>query len=34
MGSLRENYKELIKTNKLIIKLPQRFRSEKYNVCP
>ena len=29
---LRENYKEFIKNNKLIIKSQQRFRSEKHDV--
>ena len=31
MDSLRENHKEFIKNNKLILKSQQRFRSEKHN---
>ena len=30
--SLRENHKEFIKNNKLILKLQQRFTSEKHYV--
>ena len=30
--SLRENHKESIKNNKLILKYQQRFRSQKHNV--
>ena len=32
MQSLKEDQKELIKANKLILKTQRRFRSEKYNV--
>ena len=32
LNSLSENHKESIKNNKLILKLQQRFRSEKHNV--
>ena len=32
MDSLIENYKELIKNEKLILKSQQRFRIEKHNV--
>ena len=32
VDSLRGNYKEFINSNKLILKLQQRFRSEKHNV--
>ena len=31
VDSLRENHKEFIKNNKLILKLQQRFRREKHN---
>ena len=31
VDSLRENHKEFIKNNKLILKSQQRFRSEKHN---
>ena len=32
MDSLKKGNKEFIKTNKLILKAEQRFRSEKHNV--
>ena len=32
VGSLKEDYKESTKNNKLILKAQQRFRSEKHNV--
>ena len=32
VDSLKDNQKEVIKNNKLILKTQQRFRSEKYNV--
>ena len=32
VGSLKENHKEFIENNRLLLKLQQRFRSEKYNV--
>ena len=32
MHSLRENHKEFIKNNKLILRSQQRFGSEKHNV--
>ena len=32
MNSLRENHKELMKNNGLILKSEQRFRSVKHNV--
>ena len=32
VDSLRENHKEFIKNNKLILKLQQRFTNEKHNV--
>ena len=32
VGSLRGNYKEFIKSIKLILKLQQRFRNKKYDV--
>ena len=32
MNNLRENYKEFIKSTKLILKSQQRFRSKKQNV--
>ena len=31
-NSLKENHKEFIKDNRLILKLQQRFRSKKHNV--
>ena len=30
MDSIRKNYKEFIKSKKIILKFKQRFRSEKY----
>ena len=33
IDSLRENYKEFIKNNILILKFQQIFRSKKHNVC-
>ena len=33
IDSLRENYKEFIKNNILILKFQQIFRGEKHNVC-
>ena len=32
VDSFRENYKEFIKSNKLILKLQKVFRSQKHNV--
>ena len=32
MNSLKEDPKELIKNNKLILKTQQRFRSERHNI--
>ena len=32
MDSFRQNHKEFIRNNKSILKLPQIFRNEKYNV--
>ena len=32
IDSRKENHKEFIKNNKLVLKLQQRFRSEKHNV--
>ena len=32
VDSLKEDHKEFIKSNKLILKTQQRFRSEKHNV--
>ena len=32
MDCLRENHKEFIKDNKLMLRSQQRYRSEKYNV--
>ena len=32
MNSLRENYKEFIKNNKLILKSHERFRRQKHDV--
>ena len=32
MNSLRENYKEFIKNNKLILKSHERFKSQKHDV--
>ena len=34
MDSLKENQKEFINNNKLILKTQQRYRSEKHNVFP
>ena len=33
VDSLKENYKEFIKNNRLILKSQQRFKSKKPNVC-
>ena len=32
MNSLKEDPKELVKNNKLILKTQQRFRSERHNI--
>ena len=32
MDGIKKNHKEFIKNNKLILKAPQRFKSERYNV--
>ena len=32
MNSLRENYKEFVKNKKLILKLHERYRSQKHDV--
>ena len=31
MDNLKENHKEFIKNNRLVLKSQQRFRSKKYN---
>ena len=34
LDSFRQNHKEVIKTNKLILKSQERFKSKKHNVFP